>query len=197
MFHYQCDRCEYSLAIDYIPREYVFDDGRTLPMLQRHIWCNKCMAITVAESFDEAPETRRYRLERYEKHKQKLQDGSLGDAAEFDRLKKQIAASEEFERSLRDWQTLRSRPPHCLKCGNEQIAVATNDWDDIQHQECGGTLKCTMTIIGGTIIPPEPHKYSVEGELIEIGFRHGPFEQGPLEQDKPTPLELWWTDAET
>jgi hypothetical protein len=40
---------------------------------------------------------------------------------------------------------------------------------------------------GGTYVGPEPHKYSVEGELIALGHKYGLFEG-----DKQDALGLWW-----
>ena len=192
MFHFNCDTCDFSLDIDYIPREYVFVDGRTMGMMQRHIWCGKCNHITVAEAFEEDPESRKLRLERREQHKLDLRDKSFKFDFEPGLWKEWIAESEEYDGNLRDWQTIRLRPQHCLKCGNEQIDVPKKVWADIQHQACGGILKCTASMQAGTYIGPEPHKYSVDGDLIELGYW-----QGPYEGDKPVPLELWWQNNGT
>ena len=192
MFHFKCDKCEFALDIEYIPREYVFDDGRTMGMMQRHIWCGNCKTITVAEAFEEDPESHQWRLDRREQRKRDLNGKTFKHEFEPELRKKWIAESEDYDCNLREWQTIRTRPQHCLKCGNEQIDVPAKYWADIQHQECGGTLKCTATIIGGTFIGPEPHKYNIDGELLELGYRHGPFEG-----DEPTPLELWWQNNGT
>ena len=63
------------------------------------------------------------------------------------------------------------------------------DLADVQHQGCGGTLKCTATIVGGLLLgrPPEPHKYNIEGELIEQGYWND-----PSKGSESMPLELWW-----
>ena len=192
MFHFNCDNCDFSLDIDFVPREYVFDDGQTLGMIQRHIWCGKCKTITVAEALDEDSDSRTWRFKRREQHMRDLERGAFKHDFEPDLRRKWIADLEQYDCNLRKWQSIRSRAQHCLKCGNEQIDVPKTQWADIQHQTCGGTLRCTATIIAGTFIGPEPHKYTVDGDLIELGYR-----QGPFEGDKPIPLELWWQNNGT
>lgn len=141
MFHFRCDSCDFNRDIDYLPRDYVYDADRQMPMLQRHIWCSQCNTVSVAEAF----------------------------------------------RKDSEWRARRTRPPFCLKCGNENIIVPEKDWADLHHPTCGGTLVCTATIIGGTFIDPEPHKYTIDGKLIEIGYR-----QDQHEGSQQVALELWW-----
>ncbi|QDT65326.1 hypothetical protein [Calycomorphotria hydatis] len=187
MFHFNCDTCDFSRDIDYLPREYVFDDGRRMHMLQRHIWCAQCNTVTVAEAFREDSESREWRLERREQHRRELERNDFKHDFERDLRRKWIADSEEYDRNLTEWQSLRTRPQFCLKCGNEDIIVPEKNWSDLAHPVCGGTLKCTATIIFGTFIGPEPHKYTSDGKLIELGYR-----QGPFEGDQRKQLELWW-----
>lgn len=187
MFHFKCDTCDFSRDIDYLPREYVFDDGRRMHMLQRHIWCSQCNTVTVAEAFREDSQSRKRRVERRDQHRRELEENEFKHDFEAALRRKWITESEQYDRYLAEWQALRTRPQFCLKCGNEDIIVPEKGWADLPHPNCGGTLKCAATIIAGTFIGPEPHKYTIEGELIELGYR-----QGPFEGDQPKPLSLWW-----
>lgn len=189
-FHFKCDTCDFCRDIAYLPRDYVFSDGRRMHMLQRHIWCSRCNAITVAEGFHEESQSREIRLDFRERHRRELERNEFKHEYEGDLRKKWIADSEQYDRDLVEWKSRRRRPPFCLKCGNEDIIVPEKNWSDLPHPGCGGTLKCTATIIGGTFIAPEPHKYTIEGELIELGYWEGPFEN-----DQRKPLDLWWPDG--
>ena len=80
----------------------------------------------------------------------------------------------------------RRRPPRCLRCANEAIALPDADWSDLPHPVCGGTLRCSATIVGGTFQRSRPHRYSIEGDFIEAGVRLARFEGEP-----DSPLELW------
>jgi hypothetical protein len=190
MFHFNCDTCGYSRNIDYLPREYVFDDGRRLPMIQRHIWCSQCETITVAEAFGDDCEMRERRRERCEKHRRELERNDFKHDFEADLRRKWIAETEAYERDLAEWGFLRVRPQFCLKCGNESIIVPENAWSDLFHSLCGGLPQCSATNVAGTFIGPEPHKYTINGEFIELGYR-----QGPFEGDQRKPLELWWANG--
>jgi hypothetical protein len=73
----------------------------------------------------------------------------------------------------------------CLRCGGE-VELPGSDWADLFHGGCGGTLRCSATIVGGTFARCQPHRYAADGALIEIGRRFGMFEGEP-----DVPLELW------
>ena len=93
-------------------------------------------------------------------------------------LRWSIRESEDYERNLAEWKALRSRAQFCLQCGNEDVDVPELDCADLPHEPCGGTLECRMTVAGGTYRSAYevfPHKYSIDGELIELGYRIGPW----------------------
>ena len=183
MFHFKCDRCDFTLDIAEVPRVYLFDDGRILTMQQRHIWCSSCGTVAVAELFCDESRNSRHELREY--HRRDLERNNFKHDSERELRRKWIAESEQTDRDFSEWLALRTCPQHCLRCGNQDIVVPERDWD-IPHGACGGVLRCTATIQGGTYTSPEPHKYSINGELIELGYW-----QSPGASDRK-PLGLWW-----
>lgn len=186
MIYYRCDRCDFQVATDFVPREYVLGEGRVFPMQQRHIWCDRCNTVTVAESLVEAPGERELRKRFREGHRAELTANNFRHEFERELRHKWLRDAEEYERSFAEWRSRRRSPPHCLRCGNDSIIVPIDRFSDLAHPPCGGTLRCTFDIEAGTFVGPEPHKYSVDGELIELGYW-----QGPYHGDKRRPLELW------
>jgi len=171
MYHFSCDTCDYSRDIDYLPRVYALEDGSLLEMLQRHIWCSECDSISVAEAFLADPDMLKARLESQISREPKLRDKWISDGQEFNTV-------------YRNLQKTRSRPQCCLKCGNEQIVVPPKQWANLEHQTCGGILVCEATFQIEMYRAPEPHKYTIEGELIECGYH-------TWMRDQPETLELW------
>jgi hypothetical protein len=146
MFHFRCDRCAFSLDLEYRPRAYVLGPDRELAMPQQHVWCGRCGTVTPAEAL----------------------------------------SGSDLDADVRDWRARRTRPARCLRCGHEDIALPGSNWADLPHPACGGTLRCTATIVGGTFARCQPHRYSVDGDLLEVGHYHALYEGEP-----DLPLELW------
>jgi hypothetical protein len=104
-----------------------------------------------------------------------------------------ITPAESIEQSEDDhpiaglaaWRALRKRPARCLRCGNQDIALPADHLADLPHP-CGGTLRCTFSLWGGTGPRYRPHRYSVEGELLEQGVQRSGFAGDPDE-----PYDLW------
>ncbi len=187
LFHYTCNTCDFSLDIDFVPRVYVFDDGRQLSMQQRHVWCTACDRMTVAESLVESPGRRAWFQERYQRQCENLANSELIDAKEKDIIQKSIEAMDEYQQLLIEWQSIRKRKPFCLSCGNTSIVVPESEFSPLGHPKCGGKLECVGSAQGGSYVGSEPHKYSVEGELIALGHKCGLFEG-----EKRNALGLWW-----
>jgi hypothetical protein len=86
-----------------------------------------------------------------------------------------------------EFVSARTVPQRCLRCGNLDISVPSSFWADLEHEPCGGMLRCTADIVGGTeAFRMSPHRYSVNGELLELGCRWNPL------TGEERPLELWW-----
>lgn len=183
----KCDTCDYTLDIDFIPRVYLFDDGRQLNMLQRHVWCTQCDCVTVAESLVESPARQTWFRDRYQNQCERLANADLIDLGQKELVQKSIAAMDMYQQLLNEWQIIRKRQPFCLRCCNTRVVVPESEFSDLPHPTCGGQLKCTGSAQGGTYIGPEPHKYNIDGELIELGYNYG-----LSDGSKQSTLDLWW-----
>ena len=178
MFHFACDKCDFNVDIEYVPRVYVLPDGRTLSMMQRHVWCPRCARITVAESLTEDPDAYAMRQRNREIHLERLKTGIYNSPFTRD-LEKEIMPEicravideiEEMDKLVVEWQRLRTAGQSCLRCGNTEIQIPKSKWADLIHVPCSGTLRCKATIIGGYFVDPRlPHQYNVDGELVQRG----------------------------
>jgi len=189
MIYYNCDKCELSRSINYIAREYDLSNGKYIPLFQRHVWCSKCQTITPAESLEESDSSKKVRKEFVEEHREKLRTRVFDYDFEEELLHKWICDYEEHERNYKEWRSLRRSKPHCLVCGNEEIDIPSEEYCDIEHKGCGGNLICTMTIGSAVGHRLTPHRYSIEGQLLEQGYTQSQFEGEPRK-----PLSLWWED---
>lgn len=189
MLHYDCNRCGFHRDIGILPRVYVFAEGRSMPILQRHIWCPRCETITVAESLDEDKESSELRHELRDMHERDLEEEPRIGQPREKLLKAWIKADRDLDLLLADWKRSRTRPARCLRCGNEKIDLPASLFEDLAHGNCGGTLKLTITTVAGTFPIEMPHRYTPEGDLIERGFRVD-------DQGGRLPLELWWGECE-
>jgi hypothetical protein len=187
VIHFRCDTCNFELDIDYLPREYVLEGGRTISMQQRHIWCKDCKKITVAEAFQQDPNEKKMVRRFRASHRRKLKQNEFEYDYQRELCQKWLSESLEFDRDFKEWLRRRSAPSCCLRCGNEDIVIPETRYADIRHPVCGGILKYTLTVWGGTFHCPEAHKYTINGALIAFGYRP-PIFMG----DEPKPLELWW-----
>jgi hypothetical protein len=111
------------------------------------------------------------------------------DAAEDDPFLRELAekslqSAVEHAESFAAWVAVRRTPSRCLKCGNTGVTLPNSDWSDLPHPPCGGRLRCTATLVGGTFARVSPHRYSSEGELVEVGKRN-------MFGGDGAPLELW------
>jgi hypothetical protein len=193
MFHFACNACDFRVDVDYLPRVYVLPDGRQLGMMQRHIWCESCTTIAVAEGLTEDPDNRAWRTERRDEHRRSLETGvfvsaftnEMAQKIMPDLCRKWIEESEETDRLMAKWQSLRTAGQRCLRCGNADISFPEKDWIDLPHTPCKGILQCSATIQAGTFTDRRiPHQYDVDGHLI----RRGKMSDAPDADDLP----LWW-----
>jgi hypothetical protein len=187
MFHFTCTRCDFALDIDYIPREYILPDGTALAMPQRHVWCVTCGTIRPAESLcrnDPSTGESSYTPD--------FVDSTSGiDHAKRERLRRNLQARHERliqeARVFDAWRAIRRGPPACLRCRATDFVLPDSDWSDLVHAPCGGVLKATATLFGGTSMPVRPHRYSPEGDLIALGSQTTQ-QIGQLREEE---LELW------
>jgi hypothetical protein len=185
MYHFRCNICTFAADIDYVPREYVLDRGRGLHMFQRHVWCAACRHVTPAEALTDTSLGASIRNEQLDSHRRRLEADEFKFPFERELTKKWLRDGVRFAEDLAAWIALRRAPARCLKCGNTDIVLPESDWSDLPHPPCGGQLCCTATIIGGTFARCQPHRYSPEGELLEIGKRYALIGEGEVD------LELW------
>jgi hypothetical protein len=193
MFNFACDKCDFNVDIDYVPRVYVLPDGRTLSMMQRHVWCQRCKLITVAESLTEDPDANAVRQWNRKRHLESLKTGRYVSSFKQDLAqqlmpeicREVIEEIDETDRLIAEWQCLRTAGQSCLRCGNTDIQIPEKKWADLVHVPCSGTLRCTANIIGGYFHDRRlPHKYNVDGELILRGRT--------TDSDDADDLYLWW-----
>ncbi len=156
-------------------------------MQQRHVWCTECDRMTVAESMVESSGKQAWFQDRYHRQYKKLANAELIDANQNNLLKQSIEAMDEYQQLRIEWLSIRKRKPFCLSCGNTRIVVPESEFSCLPDPECGGLLECIGSAQGGTYVGSEPHKYSVEGELIALGHKCGLYEG-----DKQEALALWW-----
>ena len=187
MIHYKCDRCEFEKTIDFIARDYELGEGRTIPIFQRHVWCTTCKTITPAESLEESSTSKKMREESIERHKRDLQKAEFSHDFMEELLNKWIKELEEYEINISEWKQHRISMPHCLVCGNENIEIPEDEYSNISHIGCGGTLESKISIRTGGSSIVTPHKYSIDGEFLEIGSIQGRYVGDPI-----SPLKLWW-----
>ncbi len=178
---YHCDICGMIRELAYIPRSYRLPDGRERVMEQRHIWCDECNDISVAESFSRDQEAiasdkcQLDELRKLVKNPSRISSStsayltnSIENAAStLAELELRIKESDELWRL---WLHLRRAPRRCLRCGNTQIVVPSDPHASLLHPDCG-TLRCTVYFGSFNGRPVHPHIYNVDGELIELGRR--------------------------
>jgi len=193
MFHFTCDTCDFRVDIEYVPRVYVLPDGRTLTMMQRHVWCPRCARVSVAEALTEDPDALAARLERREHHLESVHTGNYVSAFTKamaqkimpDLCRRWIRESDEMDQLIADWKRLRTAGQTCLRCGNTNMRVPEKSWADLPHVPCPGTLRCTGTIVGAVFVDRRlPHQYNVQGELVRRGRMS--------DDDDAEELYLWW-----
>lgn len=167
--------------MSYLPRSYRLPDGSERIMEQRHIWCEECDDVSVAESFSR------------DQHALASDEHELNELREWVRNPPRISSTtspylrqrienaasnlSELESRIKEegklwrvWLHLRTAPRRCLRCGNTHIVVPADPHASLPHPDCG-TLRCTFLIGPFNGRPAYPHIYNVNGELIEVGKR--------------------------
>lgn len=176
ILHYNCDKCDHHRDLKYLPRKYKLGDDQYVMMSQRHVWCDECHEISVAESL-ELEKSYAEHLETSLSELRELKDNppkDLSGLRRFERSRIERAADtiRDIEGELRrwdEWRNLRKSPAKCLKCGNTNFDIPDSETASIIHGGCGGTLLCTMTISSFNGPATYAHIYNAEGELLELG----------------------------
>lgn len=147
-------------------------------MMQMHTWCAACGEITVVEFLEELPSWRRVRETMIEMHSRELTAArTAGNEAEAQLLNDKIATqqndAELRANSLSELLAIRKTRQHCLRCGNVNIHLPTDDDDvDLPHHPCDGVLNWTGYLVGALFTerePAVPHTYDADGELLRQG----------------------------
>ena len=182
-FLFKCNQCRYEQLIpDYLPRVYVLEDGRTVDMPQRHVWCTVCRRVTPAESLDWSPQ---------EIETQTDVAKTLKRTASHDEAKKMERDNQFAREAFQEWKARRRNAANCLVCSNHSIALPASEMCSILHAECGGTLCLTSSFCSASSRTwIEPHRYDTEGTLIQQGILH--LDAGPGRGMKDQPLPLWY-----
>lgn len=195
---YACDRCEFKLFVNFVPRVYALDAERSVEMDQRHFWCAACDQFSVCESLDQDPQDVEIAAQRL--HELRLsadphKRDSLPRHLQYDRelAAEWVAVFEAAERDRQEWRSRRAAPAKCLKCGAAARDVPLTRHGEFRHGPCGGTIRSRSRIgsaCGGA--QTHPHVYDVDGNLLQQGSKPVRHVYAPDPQTEYEPLELFF-----